>query len=293
MYADLNCTCFCTKQMLTADASVFGVYKCLCSLLNVLVLLLLEIDLKRVYLFHTGAFGPTRDECFQSSPGKHCCVLRYVFCCGTMSCQNEQFHWGVLPFRRRLNVKRKQRKSKRSVWINWDRNNFFFFFCQTKLLYLHGLWLPTWGSLVRFAFHEVAIVVCQMYAENTDQYGYNYNHRLAMHGVVAVEENGNLVGCFSRFVSCLLTKVLHNSVSKHPTTVPTFSMKDENKTSIISVRVGLCSTSIYSHFSVSTLRNVHILMHTSTHWANLCPHLQFCVWSDAFLLGGSHFDPTF
>lgn len=128
MYADLNCTCFCTKQMLTADASVFGVYKCLCSLLNVLVLLLLEIDLKRVYLFHTGAFGPTRDECFQSSPGKHCCVLRYVFCCGTMSCQNEQFHWGVLPFRRRLNVKRKQRKSKRSVWINWDRNNFFFFF---------------------------------------------------------------------------------------------------------------------------------------------------------------------
>lgn len=35
--------------MLTADVSVVGVYKCLCSLLSVLVLLLLEIDLKRVY----------------------------------------------------------------------------------------------------------------------------------------------------------------------------------------------------------------------------------------------------
>lgn len=42
------------KQTLTADALVFGVYKCLCSLLDVLVLLMLEIDLKRVYFIHPG-----------------------------------------------------------------------------------------------------------------------------------------------------------------------------------------------------------------------------------------------
>lgn len=142
----------CTKQMLTADASVVGVYKCLCSLLNVLVLRLLEIGFKRVYFIQTGGFGSTRDECFQTSPGKCCCV-QVRFCCGTMSCQSKQIHWDVLAFRRRLNVKRKQHKSKRSVWINWDRK-----ICQTKLLYLHGPWLPTRGRLVSFAFHEVAVV---------------------------------------------------------------------------------------------------------------------------------------
>lgn len=161
MYADLNCTCFCTKQMLTADASVVWVYKCLCSLLNVLVLRLLEIGFKRVYFIQTGGFGSTRDECFQTSPGKCCCV-QVRFCCGTMSCQSKQIHWDVLAFQRRLNVKRKQHKSKRSVWINWDRK-----ICQTKLLYLHGPWLPTRGSLVSFAFHEVAVVslsdVCWKY----------------------------------------------------------------------------------------------------------------------------------
>lgn len=35
-----------------------------------------------------------------------------------------------------------------------------------------------------------------MYAENTDQYGYYYNHRLAIRGVIAVEAKGNEVGCF-------------------------------------------------------------------------------------------------
>lgn len=73
MYADLNCTCFCTKRMLTADASVVGVYKCLCSLLNVLVLRLLEIGFKRVYFIQMGGFGSTRGAC-QTGPGKDCCV---------------------------------------------------------------------------------------------------------------------------------------------------------------------------------------------------------------------------
>ncbi len=37
------------------DALVFGVYKCVSSLLNVSVLLLLELDFKRVYFIQTGA----------------------------------------------------------------------------------------------------------------------------------------------------------------------------------------------------------------------------------------------
>lgn len=48
------CTCFCTKQMLI-DALVFGVYKCVSSLLNVSVLPLLELDFKRVYFIQMGA----------------------------------------------------------------------------------------------------------------------------------------------------------------------------------------------------------------------------------------------
>lgn len=40
------------------------------------------------------------------------------------------------------------------------------------------------------------LLVCQMYAENTDQYGYYYNHRLAIRGVIAVEAEGNEVGGF-------------------------------------------------------------------------------------------------
>lgn len=50
------CTCFCTKQMLV-DALVFGVYKCVSSLLNVSVLLLVELDFERVYFIQTGADG--------------------------------------------------------------------------------------------------------------------------------------------------------------------------------------------------------------------------------------------
>lgn len=38
------------------DALVFGVYKCVSSLLNVSVLLLLELDFKRVYFIQTGAY---------------------------------------------------------------------------------------------------------------------------------------------------------------------------------------------------------------------------------------------
>lgn len=37
------------------DALVVGVYKCVSSLLNVSVLLLLELDFKRVYFIQTGA----------------------------------------------------------------------------------------------------------------------------------------------------------------------------------------------------------------------------------------------
>lgn len=37
------------------DALVFGVYKCVSSLLNVSVLLLLELDFKRVYFIQMGA----------------------------------------------------------------------------------------------------------------------------------------------------------------------------------------------------------------------------------------------
>lgn len=43
------------------------------------------------------------------------------------------------------------------------------------------------------------LFVCQTNAENTDQYGYYYNHRPAIHGVIAVEEKSNLVGCLHSF----------------------------------------------------------------------------------------------
>lgn len=65
------CTCFCTEQMLV-DALVFGVYKCVSSLLNVSVLLLLELDFKRVYFIQTGRIDTTSGKC--------CCYVQVPFC---------------------------------------------------------------------------------------------------------------------------------------------------------------------------------------------------------------------
>lgn len=64
------------------DALVFGVYKCVSSLLNVSVLPLLELDFKRVYFIQTGADRhvisvlrlPQEDVMML-------CIFRYLFCC--------------------------------------------------------------------------------------------------------------------------------------------------------------------------------------------------------------------
>lgn len=277
MYADLNCTCFCTKQMLTADASVVGVYKCLCSLLNVLVSLLLEIDFKRVYFIHAGAFGPTRDECFQTSPGKHCCVqVPFVFAAERWVARTSR---SIEAFRWTLNVKRKQHKSKRRVWMNWDRKNVLFFIFFAKLSYFICMDFDSPREAVLWVLHSMRWqwLVGQMYAENKDRYGYYYNHRLAIHGVMAAEEESKLGWLFLVFwPKCywILSSDTQRCVDRL-SELPKFSMKDENKKWIISVRLISALLPFILRFSVSPLRNVHILTHTGTHKATFVYGLVF------------------
>lgn len=60
------------------DALVFGVYKCVSSLLNVSVLLLLELDFKRVYFIQTGRIDIC-DECLRIPQGNVVAMFRYLF----------------------------------------------------------------------------------------------------------------------------------------------------------------------------------------------------------------------
>lgn len=63
------------------DALVFGVYKCVSSLLNVSVLPLLELDFKRVYFIQTGADRHVTSVVrLPQEDVMMLCIFRYLFC---------------------------------------------------------------------------------------------------------------------------------------------------------------------------------------------------------------------
>lgn len=126
-------------------------------------------------------------------------------------------------------------------------------------------------------------LVGQMYAENKDRYGYYYNHRLATHGVMAAEEESELGWLLLVFwPKCywILSSDTQRWVDRL-SELPKFSMKDENKKWIISVRLISALLPFIPVFSLTAAKRAHSHAHRHAQ-SNFC--LRSCVRSDAFCL---------
>lgn len=136
------------------DALVFGVYKCVTSLLNVSVLPLLELDFKRVYFIQTGRLD-TRDECFETTSGRCCCYFQVPFLAvkWRVAQSKTKSLWMLCHLNQRLNVGRSciNQVLKNCVLLNAK------VIMEIELLYLHRLSdiLLMGGGLVNLTFHEL------------------------------------------------------------------------------------------------------------------------------------------
>jgi len=204
------CTCFCTEQMLV-DALVFGVYKCVSSLLNVSVLLLLELDFKRVYFIQTGRIDTTSGKC--------CCYVQVPFCLFFVSVK-----WSTQPDPGgRLDPQSQAECSKELRESNIINRCFIALKMQnsaTSPTWPRTPLLPTGGGPARLTFQGSRCRMMDLWElhwrrERKGSYGYFLQSDWGCKGVEAGEREDRF-GVFSLIVFLFLTKVLCNALFRRP-----------------------------------------------------------------------------